>query len=159
MLKYPLGRLNFGTIEINWNTTPPELKLEVRDENGLPVTGVNISLSLLQVPKKKSEVERNEGKYQKHCSLEVDLPWIVRYRLAIICFGAAAGMEPFLFPSLVLLNALLFLKDFLFCIAILSCECYYYANVVQYIYHLLTNGSHFEIDILILLAVSSLLLL
>lgn len=122
MSKYPLGRPNFGTIEINWNTTPPKLKLEVRDENGLPVIGLNISLSQLQVPKKETKVKRNEGKYQRHCSLEVDLPWIVRYRLAIIFFGAAAGMESFLFLSLVLLNALLFLKDFLFCIAMLSWE-------------------------------------
>lgn len=84
------GRPNFGTIEINWNTTPPDLKLEVHDENGLPVTGVNISLSQLQFPKKESEVKRNDGKYKKQCSLEVDLPWIVRYRLTILFFGAAA---------------------------------------------------------------------
>ncbi|KAL2529818.1 Calcineurin-like metallo-phosphoesterase superfamily protein [Forsythia ovata] len=84
------GRPNFGTIEINWKTTPPELKLEVRDENGLPVTGVNISLSQLQVTNKESNIKSNGGKYQKHCSLEVDLPWIDRYRLAILFFGAAA---------------------------------------------------------------------
>ncbi|KAL2506094.1 Calcineurin-like metallo-phosphoesterase superfamily protein [Abeliophyllum distichum] len=84
------GKPNFGTIEINWETTPPELKLEVRDENGLPVTGVNISLSQLQVTKKESNEKSNGGKYQKHCSLEVDLPWIARYRLAILFFGAAA---------------------------------------------------------------------
>ncbi|XP_052201261.1 uncharacterized protein LOC127807450 isoform X2 [Diospyros lotus] len=42
------GQPNFGVIEINWDTTPVNLKFEVRDVNGLPVTSVNSSLLELQ---------------------------------------------------------------------------------------------------------------
>lgn len=66
------------------------LKFEVRDANGLPVIGVNTSLPELQA--KRVARMKAGGEYQKHCSLEVTLPWIVRYRLAILFFCTLAGM-------------------------------------------------------------------
>ncbi|GLT74533.1 hypothetical protein SLA2020_463230 [Shorea laevis] len=76
------GQPNFGTIEIDWDATPVTLKIEVRDTNGLPVTGVNISLSDLQA--QSSTMKARE--HQRHCTPEVSLPWIVRYRLAILFY-------------------------------------------------------------------------
>ncbi|GKU98227.1 hypothetical protein SLEP1_g11259 [Rubroshorea leprosula] len=76
------GQPNFGTIEIDWDATPVTLKIEVRDTNGLPVTGVNISLLDLQA--QSSTMKARE--HQSHCTLEVSLPWIVRYRLAILFY-------------------------------------------------------------------------
>ncbi|KAM7518048.1 hypothetical protein LguiB_017010 [Lonicera macranthoides] len=81
------GQPNFGVIEINWEAVPVSLKFEVRDANGLPAIGVNTSLSELQA---KKVAPTKAGEYQKHCSLEVTLPWIVRYRLAILFFCTLA---------------------------------------------------------------------
>ncbi|XP_044511090.1 uncharacterized protein LOC123229378 isoform X2 [Mangifera indica] len=80
------GLPNFGTIEIDWNATPVALKIAVRDMNGFPVTGVDILLSELQAKTVNSVASIKVGEQRKHCSLEVDLPWIVRYRLAIFFF-------------------------------------------------------------------------
>ncbi|KAK2988156.1 hypothetical protein RJ640_020638, partial [Escallonia rubra] len=84
------GQPNFGVIEINWDAVPVSLKFEVRDLNGLPVTGVNISLLELKAKTVDSKADTKAGKDQKHCSLEVALPWLVRYRLAILFFCAIA---------------------------------------------------------------------
>lgn len=85
------GLPNFGTIEIDWNATPVALKIAVRDMNGFPVTGVDILLSELQAKTVNSVASIKVGEQRKHCSLEVDLPWIVRYRLAIFFFFGIAG--------------------------------------------------------------------
>lgn len=85
------GQPNFGTIEINWGSDPVVLKFHIRDEKGLPVTALKISLSELQGQKMDSEMTISLGKFQKYCSLEVYLPWFVRYRLATIFFSASAG--------------------------------------------------------------------
>ncbi|KAI8003524.1 hypothetical protein LOK49_LG08G00020 [Camellia lanceoleosa] len=82
------GQPNFGAIEINWDATPVSLKIEVRDANGLPVMSMNSTLLELQARNSKITVEA--GEYQKYCSLEVNLPWIVRYRLVIFFFCALA---------------------------------------------------------------------
>lgn len=82
------GQPNFGAIEIDWDAAPVTLKLEVRDVNGFPVSGVNISLHELQAQTAHPVNTVKRGAYQRHCSLEVDLPWVVRYRLAILFFSA-----------------------------------------------------------------------
>ncbi|GMQ07421.1 hypothetical protein CsSME_00051611 [Camellia sinensis var. sinensis] len=82
------GQPNFGAIEINWDATPVSLKIEVGDANGFPVMSVNTTLLELQARNSKITVEA--GEYQKYCSLEVNLPWIVRYRLVIFFFCALA---------------------------------------------------------------------
>ncbi|KAJ4702384.1 Alkaline phosphatase D-related protein [Melia azedarach] len=84
------GQQNFGAVEIDWDASPVAMKIEVRDTDGILVTGVNISLSELQAHSMNSTATSKVGKDQRHCSLEVSLPWIVRYRLAIFlyCFVA-----------------------------------------------------------------------
>ncbi|KAE8704254.1 protein LYK5-like [Hibiscus syriacus] len=77
------GQPNFGAIQIDWDASPVNLKMQVRDINGLPVTGVDISLSELQAWNSTIKA----GQEQKHCTLEVNLPWIVRYRLAILVYS------------------------------------------------------------------------
>lgn len=77
------GKQNFGAIEIDWDTLPVNLKLQVRDMNGLPVTGVDNSLSELRESSSKTKA----GQDRKHCTLEKMLPWIVRYRLAILVYS------------------------------------------------------------------------
>ncbi|XP_027148041.1 uncharacterized protein LOC113748703 isoform X4 [Coffea eugenioides] len=80
------GKPNFGIVEINWDTAPVNLKFEVRDENGDTVIGVNTSLSQLKAQRTESKFTKVEGKYKNHCLLEVELPWMIRYRLAIMFF-------------------------------------------------------------------------
>ncbi|KAL5845559.1 hypothetical protein ACOSQ4_011517 [Xanthoceras sorbifolium] len=84
------GQPNFGAIEIDWDATPVALKFEVRDINGLPVTGVHIPLSDLHAQSKNPVDNGKVGESQRHCSLEVSLPWIVKYRLSIFLFSAVA---------------------------------------------------------------------
>ncbi|KAI3902231.1 hypothetical protein MKX01_015395 [Papaver californicum] len=63
---------------------------QIRDVNGNPVHGVNISLSDLQnqgVRHKTAEA----GKYLRHCSLETTLPWLDRHRLIILFACSLAG--------------------------------------------------------------------
>lgn len=76
------GQLNFGVIEIDWKSNPVILKIEVRDINGLPV----ISKKILLLDIQAANLEHTASQ-QKQCSLEVDQPWIVRYRLAILVFS------------------------------------------------------------------------
>ncbi|CAK9178262.1 unnamed protein product [Ilex paraguariensis] len=84
------GQSNFGVIEINWDSTPVTLKFEVRDVSGLPVASVNVSLLELQGQMVDPKSAKKARGYEKHCSLELNLPGIVRYRLAILFFSALA---------------------------------------------------------------------
>ncbi|XP_028806228.1 uncharacterized protein LOC114761078 isoform X2 [Neltuma alba] len=84
------GKPNFGTIEIDWDSHPVTMKLEVRDVDGVPVTGVNVSLLELQKSKVEARNKVKAGHYEKHCSLETCLPWIIRYRLAILFLSILA---------------------------------------------------------------------
>lgn len=77
------GQPNFGAIQIAWDAIPQTVNFEVRDINGDPVSGVDILLSELQPGSMKRNNDKG-GKYQHHCSLEIDLPWIVRHRLAFL---------------------------------------------------------------------------
>ncbi|CAK9325072.1 unnamed protein product [Citrullus colocynthis] len=81
------GQPNFGVVEIDWGATPVIIKMEVRDTNGLAVLGVNVPLSLLRPGNREYLSSNNTGEYQRHCLLEVQLGWIVRYRLAILFYS------------------------------------------------------------------------
>ncbi|XP_020526401.1 uncharacterized protein LOC18439636 isoform X3 [Amborella trichopoda] len=82
------GKPNFGTIEMDWDANPVSIKFSVRDMNGEPVTSVNVSLSELQAGNMHDSGTPSVAiRGQKHCLLEVDLPWIIRHRLAIFFFG------------------------------------------------------------------------
>ncbi|XP_012073530.2 uncharacterized protein LOC105635142 isoform X2 [Jatropha curcas] len=83
------GQPNFGAIEIDWSATPMTLKLEVRDVNGYPVTSVKFPLLELQSHSMNSTAS-SKVEHQRHCSLEVKLPWLVRYRLAILFYVTLA---------------------------------------------------------------------
>ncbi|KAL3593154.1 hypothetical protein D5086_011794 [Populus alba] len=84
------GQPNFGAIEIDWSTAPVTLKLEVKDIVGYPVTGVKFSLVELQsrgsVPSVKA------GEHRRHCSLEVNLRWMIKYRLAILFYCSVSAL-------------------------------------------------------------------
>ncbi|KAK9269892.1 hypothetical protein L1049_025465 [Liquidambar formosana] len=84
------GEPNFGAIEIDWDSTPVAMKIEVRDVNGFPVTGVKTSLLELQTQRIDSVAAIRAEESQKYCTLEMNLPWIVRYRLAILFFCTLA---------------------------------------------------------------------
>ncbi|XLR28211.1 hypothetical protein S83_056111, partial [Arachis hypogaea] len=64
------------------------LKLKIRDKNGHPVSGVNTSLRELQAS--NSETCSTEKTARCNCTPESSLPWIVRYRLAILFFVSLA---------------------------------------------------------------------
>ncbi|MED6169567.1 hypothetical protein PIB30_022508 [Stylosanthes scabra] len=82
------GQPNFGAIEINWESQPVTLKLEIRDKNGHPVSGINTSLRELQASNSQTCVtEKAAG---CNCTPESSLPWIVRYRIAILVFVSLA---------------------------------------------------------------------
>lgn len=68
------------------------MRFEVKDENGLPVTAVNISLLQLQGQRADTKMNTANEKFQRHCSLEVDLPFVVRYRLNILFLFTLIGM-------------------------------------------------------------------
>ncbi|XP_021835921.2 uncharacterized protein [Spinacia oleracea] len=82
------GQPNFGVIEVHWNSDPVFLKVEVRDINGSPVISKKILLSDIQERNLELAAINESASRKKHCSLEVDLPWIVRHRLAILVFCA-----------------------------------------------------------------------
>lgn len=67
------------------------MKIEVSDVDGIPVTGVNVSLLELQNSNVEAWNKVKAGQYDRHCSLETCLPWIIRYRLAILFFSILAG--------------------------------------------------------------------
>lgn len=72
------------------------LRIEIRDMDGFPVAGINISLSELQAQPVNSFATTEVGEYGRHCSLEATLPWIVRYRLAVLFYSMLAGMLTFI---------------------------------------------------------------
>nr|XP_043632577.1 uncharacterized protein LOC122603820 isoform X2 [Erigeron canadensis] len=76
------GQPNFGVIEVNWDAKPVSIRFDVRGVNGETVNSVNTSLVELQ--HKKGGLDPHVR--GKHCSLEADLPWLVRHRLAILLF-------------------------------------------------------------------------
>ncbi|PKA48330.1 alkaline phosphatase D [Apostasia shenzhenica] len=82
------GQPNFGAVEIDWDSVPPTMKFEVRTVNGDPANSIEILLSELQ-PKNNSRIPASKP-YQRHCSLEVELPWFRRYQLALTFFGSVA---------------------------------------------------------------------
>ncbi|XP_058743211.1 uncharacterized protein LOC131616014 isoform X3 [Vicia villosa] len=84
------GQPNFGTIEINWDSHPVNVKFEIRDKNGIAVTGVNVSLSELHPSKSETLDKVKTGDNQRHCTLEASLPWIKRYRIAILFYFTIA---------------------------------------------------------------------
>ncbi|KAJ4963569.1 hypothetical protein NE237_023508 [Protea cynaroides] len=84
------GQPNFGAIEIDWGANPVTLKVEVRDVNGDPVIGANISLSELQTMNTNHVSALKTGEIRQHCSLEVNLPWVIRHHLAFLFFVALA---------------------------------------------------------------------
>ncbi|KAK7300390.1 hypothetical protein RJT34_11234 [Clitoria ternatea] len=87
------GQPNFGTIEIDWDSHPVTLQFKVRDKNGVTAAGINASLTELQPTNSETRDRVKAGQNnQKHCTLEVSLPWIVRYRLAIIFFFILFGL-------------------------------------------------------------------
>ncbi|XP_024991409.1 uncharacterized protein LOC112525467 isoform X4 [Cynara cardunculus var. scolymus] len=70
---------NFGVIEVIWDANPVSLRFEVRGVSGEAVNSVSTSLSELRA--RNPHMKAGD---RKHCSLEVDLPWVVRRRLAIL---------------------------------------------------------------------------
>ncbi|XP_004491121.1 uncharacterized protein [Cicer arietinum] len=78
------GQPNFGTIEIDWDSHPVSVKFKVRDKNGVAVTGADISLLELHPSKSETPDRVKAGDNQRHFTLEVNLPWTKRYRLAFL---------------------------------------------------------------------------
>ncbi|KAL6634682.1 hypothetical protein ACP70R_027353 [Stipagrostis hirtigluma subsp. patula] len=83
------GQPNFGAIEIDWNAVPPRIKLELRDVEGHSVHSVEFPILELQ-PSYAHVTSKQERPFQRHCTLETELPWITRYRLALLLFGTIA---------------------------------------------------------------------
>ncbi|XP_057832016.2 uncharacterized protein LOC131042706 isoform X3 [Cryptomeria japonica] len=99
---YVSGKPNFGAIQIDWNANPVVIKVEVRDVHGEPVMDAHILLSELQNGVLR-KTNLKVGEIRHHCSLEMDLPWRVRYRLAATFYGMIAVI---LFLALALLVVL-----------------------------------------------------
>lgn len=87
------GQPNFGAIEIDWDAVPQRIKLELRDVKGHFVHSVEFPISELQ-PSDVHAAKKQAHGIQRHCTLETELPWLTRYRLALLFFGTAAGMLP-----------------------------------------------------------------
>lgn len=68
------------------------IEVGVRDVNGGPTTSVNVLLSELQASSANSKPTMNSGEIRHYCTLEIDLPWFIRYRLAILFYIAVSGM-------------------------------------------------------------------
>ncbi|KAI3418079.1 PhoD domain-containing protein, partial [Psidium guajava] len=91
------GQPNFGAIEVHWSENPVKLIIQVRDIHGHPVTSVNVPLSELRAYNGKPVAADTAGGYKRHCSLEVTLPWFIRYRLLIFLYcGIAVSFLAFL---------------------------------------------------------------
>jgi len=83
------GQPNFGAIEIDWNALPPRIKLELRDVEGRSVHSVEFPISELQ-PSGALAMKKQEHAFQRHCTLETELPWLTQYWLALLFFGTIA---------------------------------------------------------------------
>lgn len=89
---------------MEWKSDPVTLKVEIRDINGSPVISKKILLSDIQSKSMELAATGRKASHQNHCSLEVDLPWIVRYRLAILVFVAIISRKfSFLLKSYILI--------------------------------------------------------
>eukprot|EP00268_Persea_americana_P008829 TRINITY_DN13458_c0_g1_i3.p1 TRINITY_DN13458_c0_g1~~TRINITY_DN13458_c0_g1_i3.p1 ORF type:complete len:150 (-),score=4.80 TRINITY_DN13458_c0_g1_i3:24-473(-) len=121
------GQPNFGTIEIDWNANPVAVEVGVRDVNGDPATSVNVLLSELQASSANSKPTMNSGEIRHYCSLEIDLPWFIRYRLAILFYIAVSGMFLIILskktPILSFCNYLMLELENVFCL-IFSLHCF-----------------------------------
>ncbi|KAF7084535.1 hypothetical protein CFC21_088128 [Triticum aestivum] len=83
------GQPNFGAIEIDWNAVTPRVKIELRDLQGNSVDGVEFPISELK-PSNAHANKKGGHSFEAHCSLETELPWLVRHRLALLFFGTIA---------------------------------------------------------------------
>lgn len=90
-MSFLTARPNFGAIKINWDASPPRVKIELRDEDGNSVNEVSFLLSELQANEVAGSREPASG-YQQHCTLETDLPWLLRKRLALVLWAVVGGM-------------------------------------------------------------------
>ncbi|KAM7255941.1 hypothetical protein ACFE04_011682 [Oxalis oulophora] len=86
------GQPNFGAIEINWDSSLVTLKLQVRDTDGFPVTSVNVSIPELQISNVNSVSSAKAGIFERHCTLESSLPWIVRRCFAILFYSTFSAL-------------------------------------------------------------------
>jgi len=85
------GQPNFGAIEIDWNAVPLRIKLELKDVEGRSVHSVEFPISELQFSDGHA-IKRQPHTFQRHCTLETELPWLTRHRLALMLFVTIAGM-------------------------------------------------------------------
>ncbi|XP_066318786.1 uncharacterized protein [Miscanthus floridulus] len=83
------GQPNFGAIEIDWNAVPLQIKLELKDVEGRSVHSVEFPISELQFSDGHA-IKRQPHTFQRHCTLETELPWLTRYRLALMLFVTIA---------------------------------------------------------------------
>ncbi|TVU29472.1 hypothetical protein EJB05_21038, partial [Eragrostis curvula] len=84
------GQPNFGAIEIDWNAVPQQIKLELRDVQGHFVHRVEFPISELH-PSEVYAAKKQAHGLQRYCTLETELPWLTRYKLALLFFGTTAG--------------------------------------------------------------------
>jgi hypothetical protein len=80
------GKQNFGGLEINWDADPVAINVDIRDVHGVPVLGTSFTLNELQPGYQRVQPPQH-GQVQRHCTLEIELPWHQRYLLAILFFG------------------------------------------------------------------------
>ncbi|KAJ4793573.1 Calcineurin-like metallo-phosphoesterase superfamily protein [Rhynchospora pubera] len=115
------GLPNFGAIEIDWEATPPMVKLEVRNELGKAAIGVEFTLSNLRQPEEqqpRSKTGMRGGQdwkyYKQHCLPESELPWFAKYRIALIlvAFATASTMLLVLVVKKVVSGGKMFIKKF-----------------------------------------------
>jgi alkaline phosphatase D len=77
-------------MEIDWNAEPVMVKMQVRDLVGNPVSGTEVPLTLLQ-PGALHNKPLKPGEIRRHCTLEVDFPWLRRYLIALSFFSSLFG--------------------------------------------------------------------
>ncbi|CAM6015318.1 unnamed protein product [Sphagnum balticum] len=85
------GKQNFGGLEINWDADPVAINVDIRDVHGVPVLGTSFTLNELQPGYQRVQPPQH-GQVQRHCTLEIELPWHQRYLLAILFFGTLIGL-------------------------------------------------------------------
>lgn len=85
------GQPDFGPIEIDWSAVPLHIKLELGDVRGHFIHRVEFPISDLQ-PSDVHAANKHAQGIQRQCTLETELPWLTRYRLALLFFGTTAGM-------------------------------------------------------------------
>ncbi|KAJ1687172.1 hypothetical protein LUZ63_018562 [Rhynchospora breviuscula] len=85
------ARPNFGAIEVNWDLSPPRVKIELRDVNSSSVNDVSFLLSELQAREVAGTGEHEIG-YQQHCTLERESSWLLRKRFTLILWLVATGI-------------------------------------------------------------------